>query len=340
MAESNSNQSTNKPSDDVLDDIEIKIKNDVEELSNLKLNLLNKISSENDLTKKQKSKSLNKIYPYWVMIFKYGKRIQSFGIREETIKGVKLLVRTEKVDNETKVLFLQLFPESSFDVNVISQNKSQIAKELNKLKQIARKLEGEKYEGLIKNYNYDISDIKILILKKEIELESIKYGKSFEYTHDIREDNIPVLMYDYNNGGLILRKYVKEKSIVCQASENKVLEDRNTEKQINEHLRKKNDRNYAIIGTWILVVCLLLIGTYGVFRLLDYNSEREFGEITNKLSKSIETYDRGLKTISNNCGVTQKPLLDTISQLTITNQEILESCVNNNYVEGGKPTIK
>ena len=320
--------------------IDNKINDEINALKNIKIDLIKKISSEKDTTTKGKGKSLNKIYPYWAIIFKDNKKYNSFGVREETINDVKLLVRTEKVDNETKVVFLQLFPEPKFDVNVISQNKTQIAKELNKLKQIARKLEKERYEAKMKSYNHDISDINILIKQKEIELESIKYGKSFSYTHDIRDDGIPTLMYDFENGGLKLRKYVKEKSMFTQASELKILEDREVEKDINIHLRKKNDTNYAKLGTWLLVIFLLCAGSYGVFELLDYNAEREFGEIHDKIERTMIMYDNSLKTLIASCGTAQKPLLDSINSLVVSNRDILDSCVNNNLIDNIKPTIE
>lgn len=319
--------------------VEDKLKIELENLRDTKLELIKSISSESDTTKKGKSKSLNKIYPYWAMIFKDGVRINSFGIREDTVNDVRLLTRTEKVDGETKVSFLQLYPEPKFDIHTVSQNKTQITKELNKLKQIQRRLEKERYEGKIKSYNYDISDVKILILQKEIELESIKYGKSFEYTHNLRDDGIPVLLYDFENGGLTLRKYVKESSVFVQASELKILEDREVEKDINSHLRKKSDKNYAIIGTWLLAIFLLSIGTYGVFELLNYNDTREFGEIRSKIEGSMATYDRGMKAIVTSCGNANKPLIDTIGSLVTTNQKLLESCIDKNLIDTVKLTV-
>lgn len=60
---------------------------------NISLETIRSLDTDKDVSKKDKKGMLKKIYPYWVYIFKDGKKIKDFGVREETINGVKLLLR-------------------------------------------------------------------------------------------------------------------------------------------------------------------------------------------------------------------------------------------------------
>ena len=186
------------------------VETDLKELhSKIDLNIIKEIDSTKDLSKKKKNKIIKEIYPYWVYIVKDGEPIKNFGVKEDEINGIKLLIRTEKINDDLKVVFRELYPEPKFDVHIIDANKKRLCQELNLLKQIEKKLESELYEkGKTSEYNYDLSDVKISILEKEVALDSIQHGKSFRYFHKwVRDDGIPALVYEFENNGLRLTRH-------------------------------------------------------------------------------------------------------------------------------------
>lgn len=324
-------------------DLKTKVESELKTLhSKIDLETIKQIDSKKDLSTKKKDKIVKKIYPYWVYIVKDGKPVKNFGVREETINGVKLLIRTEKINDELKVVFRELYPEPKFDTHIIDANKKRLSQELNLLKQIEKQLESELFdEGETSEYNYELSDVKISILEKEVALDSIKYGKSFRYFHEwVRDDGIPALIYEFENNGLRLKKEVKEKSLFVEASEVKQIESLESRRDIDESLKKSDSRDWKKIAYAFLWAFLLLIGTYGVFELLNYNHEREFGVIHDDLEKTMVAYNNGVKSIVDNCGKNTDPVLQSLQQILTSNQAIIESCINNNLIEGtSKPTI-
>ena len=324
---------------------EVKKENIVENLkklhSKIDLETIRQIDSKKDVTDKKKDKFVKKIYPYWVYIFKDGKKIKDFGVREESLSGVKLLIRTEKVSDELKVVFRELYPESKYDPNTIDANKRRLSQELNLLKQIEKELEAELFDkGETNEYNYDLADVKIAILEKEVMLDSIKYGKSFRYFHDIRDDGIPCLFYEFENNGLRLKKEVKEKSLFTEASEVKQIESLETKRDIDEQLKKKDERDWKKIAYAFLWAFLLLIGTYGVFQLLNYNEERENGELIQKIEAMQVSCEGTYNKVTNSLVNNNKPFLDALTSTANSNKELIEQCIKANLIEGSKPTIK
>lgn len=310
--------------------------------SKIDLETIKQIDSGKDVSKKKKDQLIKKIYPYWVYIFKDGKKIKDFGVREETINGVKLLIRLEKINDEQKVLFRELYPEPKFDPNIIDANKKRLAQELNLLKQIEKQLEGELFEkGENSEYNYDLSDVKLAILEKEVALDSIKYGKSFRYFHDVRDDGIPCLFYEFENNGLRLKKEVKEKSLFTEASEVKQIESLESKRDIDNSLKKSDSRDWKKIAYAFLWAIVTLIYVYGAYELLNYNHEREYGQIQDELERAMVTYNKGVQNIVNTCGRNTDPVLESMSKILTSNQEIIESCIKNNLIEpDAKPTIE
>jgi len=335
IIKNNANTSTDKIKDIV--------KSDLKNLhSKIDINAIKNIDSGKDVGKKKRDKMLKKIYPYWVYVFKDGKKINCFGVREEEINGVKLLIRTEKVNDELKVIFRELYPEPRNDPNVIDANKKRYAKELNQLKQIEKELESELFEkGETSEYNYDLSDVKIAILEKEVSLDSIKYGKSFRYFQDVRDDGIPALFYEFENNGLRLKKEVKEKSLFTEASEVKQIESLESKRDIDESLKKKDKRDWKKIAMAILWVIFTGLYMYGAIELLNYNHEREFGEAIDELDKAMVTYNKGVQGIVSTCTKSTGPIIDTMNEILKSNNEVIQVCLENNLIEGNsKPTIE
>ena len=297
------------------------VEKDLEKLHDkIDLEAIKNIDSGKDLSKKKKDLLLKKIYPYWVYIFKDGKKIKDFGVREENINGVKLLIRLEKVNDEQKVLFRELYPEAKFDPNIIDANKKRLSQELNLLTQIEKQLESELFEkGETNEYNYDLSDVKLAILEKEVALDSIKYGKSFRYFQDVRDDGIPCLFYEFENNGLRLKKEVKEKSLFTEASEVKQIESLESKRDIDESLKKSDSRDWKKIAYAFLWAIVTMIYVYGAYELLDYNHDRAYGEIQDELERSMTTYNKGIQSIINTCGKNNDPILKTMSKLLETN---------------------
>jgi len=310
--------------------------------SKINLKDIIKIDSQKDLAKKKKDKFVKKIYPYWVYIVKDGKKIKDFGVREEDLNGIKLLIRTEKINDEVKVVFRELYPESKYDPNTIDSNKKRLSKELNTLKQIEKELEAEIFDkGETFEYNYELADVKILILEKTVMLDTIKYGKSFRYFHDwVRDDGIPALVYEFENNGLRLKKEVKERSLFTEASEVKQIESLETKRDIDEQLKKKDERDWKKIAYAFLWAFLLLIGTYGVFQLLNYNEERENGDLMNKIEAMQVSCDSTYNKVTNSLVNNNKPFLDALTNTANSNNDLIEQCIKSNLIEGGKPTIK
>ncbi|MGM0446241.1 MAG: hypothetical protein ACQEQH_07510 [Bacillota bacterium] len=286
------------------------------------------IKDDKDVANKKKLKNLSKnTFKYWVYLFKDGRRVNSFGVNEEEYGDVKLLVRREEVKGENKIIFRELYPEPKYDLRTINNNKKQISKELNRLKQIEKKLEENNFASKPKEYNYDITDVKLLIQEKEIMLNSIKYGVTHQYIHDIREDGIPVVMYDMENSGLRLRKYIKESSCFADATENKKIESAEAKRQIDHQLKKKNDKDWQKIAIFTLWILLLAIATYGVWELMSYNKDREMQFCTEGFDKLYEKqsrmYDDVVKTIKES-NVNNN---DIENKILINNNEILKQCV-------------
>jgi len=309
--------------------------------SKIDLETIRQIDNKKDVTNKKKDKFVKKIYPYWVYIFKDGKKIKDFGVREEELNGIKLLIRTEKVNDELKVVFRELYPESKFDSNILDSNKKRLSQELNLLKQIEKELETELFDkGETNEYNYDLADVRIAILEKEVMLDSIKYGKSFRYFQDIRDDGIPCLFYEFENNGLRLKKEVKEKSLFTEASEVKQIESLETKRDIDEQLKKKDERDWKKIAYAFLWAIITIIYVYGAFQLLDYNHERAYGEIQNELEKTMITYNKGFQTITANCGIkSNDPIIQNMQKIIESNNEIIQSCMQSNLIDNAKPTI-
>lgn len=311
--------------------------------SKIDIETIKKIDSEKDVGKKKKDQLVKKIYPYWVYIVKDGEPIKNFGVREETINGIKLLIRTEKVNDELRVVFRELYPEPKYDLNIIESNKKRLSQELNQLKQIEKELESELFEkGERSEYNYDLSDVKIAILEKEVLLDSIKYGKSFRYVQKwVRDDGIPALVYEFENNGLRLKKEVKEKSLFTEASEVKQIESLESKRDIDESLKKSDGRDWKKIAYAFLWAFILLIATYGVFELLNYNQERANGELIAQVQRMEVSCSNTYNNIKDSLVNANKPFLDAITQNNNVNNEIIQRCIESNLIEGTtqKPTI-
>lgn len=308
--------------------------------SKIDIETIKKIDSEKDLSQKKKDKLVKKIYPYWVYIVKDGKLIKNFGVREENINGVRLLIRTEKINDDLKVVFRELYPEPKYDTHIIDANKKRIAQELNLLKQIEKQLESELYDkGEMGEYNYDLSDVKISILEKEVALDSIKYGKSFRYFHDwVRDDGIPALVYEFENNGLRLKKEVKEKSLFTEASEVKQIESLESRRDIDDSLKKSNKRDWLKLGYQLLWAIVTIIYVYGAYQLLDYNQEQQNKALIDEVKRVEASCSGTYKSIQDSLINANKPFLDTISKNNDINSKLIQSCLERNLIDG-KPTI-
>ncbi|MFW6129789.1 MAG: hypothetical protein ACOC56_01320 [Atribacterota bacterium] len=288
---------------------------------------LNKIDSSKDITREKKKKQASKVYDYWVWIFKDDRRIYSFGVNKEEYAGVELLIRREERQGQKKVIFRELFPESGFDLNSIRKNRKKIKEDLDKLKQIERKLEENLLSNSPKKYNYDLADVKLKIQQKEIWLQSIRYGVITRYIHyDFRDDGIPVIMYDMENSELRLRKYVKESNIYTTASEGKKIENHDAKAQIDHELKKKTDRDWQRIIMTFMWIILLGIGCYGVFELLKYNEDKAFADTKNQFSELIEQQNNGVEDLMDKIGEGNVVNEEELNKLIEQNNEILKQC--------------
>lgn len=308
-----------------------KTEENLENLSKIKPNKknnFNEIDNAKDIVKKNRTKNLSKqIFKYWVYIFKDGKKFKDFGVNEEEHGDIKLLVRREEVKGENQIIFRELYPEPKHDLNTIKNNKKQIAFELNKLKQIEKTLEQNMFSAKPKEYNYDITDVRIAIEEKEIMLQSIKYGITHRYIHEIRDDGIPSIFYEMENSGLKLIKYVKENNALTEASENKRIESAEAKRQIDHQLKKKNDKDWQKIAIFTLWILLLAIFSYGVWELMSYNKDREMQFATENLDKIFKQqskmYDDVIRTIKE----TNVKNTELENNILTNNNEILKSCV-------------
>jgi len=294
-----------------------------------------KKEADKDKPKENKKKTLANLYSYWVYITKNGEPISDFGVNEEDYEGVKLLVRRKDEAGEKKVIFAELYPEPSFDQNYIRNNQQTIRKELNKLKQIEKELLDNYFLPNPKPKNYTLSDVRLLINKYEIELESIRYGVTNRYIHKhFRDDGIPCIWYELENSGLRLVKYVKEKNIITHASEEKKIKNQESQKQINKTLKRKNDTNWQKIALFAIWTLLTIGVIYGLFEFLNYNQERAFAETKQQLEEVIlqqqEFIDEIVSTMNRNYNADNQIIRDLIG----SNDEILNACIteNNNGV--------
>lgn len=306
------------------------------------LKAIKNINSNRDQTKR-KSINLSKVYKFWVIIQKDGEMVNNFGVREEEIAGVKMLIRTEKVGNNEKVIFKELYPEPRFDLNTISNNKNKIKKELNKLLQIKTILENNFYNNLEspRDYNFDLKDVNRLILQREIELHSIQYGKTFRYFFKIRDDGIPVIMYELENNGLKLKKEVKEKLIITEASEGKRLENHDIKGQINEELSKKGDKNWQKLLMNALNIIFLVVNMVAAFNFLAYNEDRSYEDTKQKLEELMSSQAIGLDKIMT--AATSGFEVDNSAELNAllkSNQEILAQCIQGKLDDTLKPVVR
>jgi hypothetical protein len=262
--------------------------------------LINHIKEIEDKTKSKGEK--RNIYPYWVIIFKNDVKIKSFGVRKIAYKGIELLIRIENVNGNNRVVFKELYPESKFDPNTIYENRIQLKQELNRLKQIKTELEKELYNSKKekKSYNYSLKDVKLAILERELDLQSIQYGRTFKYSHDLREDKVPVFLYDQENVGLKLIKKVKERSFLTEGTEIKRLNNVQQEKEINEVLPKSQTREWLKVVYWIVMIIFLGLLIWGTLGLFTYNEERAFQQCNIRLDEMFKTVSEGLGDISSN----------------------------------------
>lgn len=321
---------TNQPKDNSLENAKIDIPKDLStELEKIS-DLLKHIDSGKDSAKKKKTVNLSKVYDYWVIIQKDGRFVKDFGVKSEEYDDIKLLIRRENINGEEKVVFKDLYPEPKFDTNVIYANRNKIRADLNKLKQIEDELEKNMYsqDGQMKEYNFDISDVRILILQKEIELHSIQYGKSFRYAHQLREDGIPVLIYELENSGLRLKKEVKESYLFVEASENKRIESKSSGRQIDEVLSKKaNQRDWKKIA-WGFIWLLATIGyVYGAFAWVTYNEERAFEQCNTRFDQLMNTVATSTSNIVNEQNKRDAAQGKFMTDILNKNTEILDQCI-------------
>ena len=308
-----------------------KTEEDLKELSKTKVETkdsLKNIDNAKDITNQNKLKELSKqTFKYWVYIFKDGNTIKDFGVNEEECGDVKLLVRREEVKGESKIIFRELYPEPKFDLKTVKNNKKQIATELNKLKQIEKKLEDNLFSLNPKEYNYDITDVRIAIEEKEILLSSIKHGITHQYIHHIRKDGIPCIFYEMENSGLRLIKYVKENNIFTQATEDKKIESAEAKRQIDHQLKKTNTKDWqkiAILTLWILLLAIL---TYATFELMSYNKDREMQFCTEGFDKIYEKQSNMYNDVIATIKESNIRNTDLENNILENNNKILNQCV-------------
>jgi len=290
------------------------------------------ISSAKDQTKKKKKSNLITIYDYWVIIKERGKKIKDFGVKKDTIDGNDVLVRKENINGQNKYVFCELFPRSKFDLKTIQNNKVQIKKELNKFKQIEKKLMEDEYDkkSQKKEYNFELADIKKEILKREIELDSIKFGDNVRYFHEIRDDKLETLFYERTSNGLELLKEVVNSNIITTASEVKRINSGIIKKEIEARLPKKKDKDWKKLA-WIFINVLATIGyCVGSYHWVTYNDEKAFKSCNEKMSALMDTANRN---IENNFNAEEKQYYDKI---IAQNQDILKQCLENKINPGGK----
>lgn len=345
------NQSTNKGANkdninslpnplDLNNPTDKKLNDELENYSST-LDKLKSIQSEKDITKdKGGRKALNEIYDYWVIILdENGKKINDdgFGVKKEKVNNIELLVRFETNSNgEKEIVFRELMPSPRFNVDTIKNNKKVIADELNRLKQIKRKISDYYFNKAGKDklveFNYDLTDVDLAILQKEIELNSIKYGTNFRYFHDIRSDGLETLLYEYSNGNLTLIKFVKEGKVLTQADENKKIEDTDNKNQIDNQLKKDNTRDYFKMFLVFMYVLGLAVLAFVIFEGLSYNEERENKEIIDKLETTTNQYVDSMRRVADTCNQQTNPITEQLQEYTRINQELLQRCSDRGFL--------
>lgn len=312
------------------------IEDNLKELNELKPSFENaedfkKIDSSKDATKKDKKSIVAKAYDYWVWIYQDGRRVSSFGVNREEYAGVNLLIRREEKGGQKKVVFRELFPESSFSLENVKKRKKQFTEELNNLKQIERKLEENLLSNKPKRYNFDIADIKLKIRDLQIKLQSIRYGVQTEYIHkDFRDDGIPVIIYTLENGELHLWKKVKEAKLFTEASENKKIESHEAKQQIDKELQTNDTRDWLKIATMIAYIIVLAILTYATWEFMNYNQEEAFADFKNQFGQVLEQNENAMSQITNEVADAYKQDKTFQDQLIKQNQQLIEACINNN----------
>lgn len=294
---------------------------------------LSKINSKADLTDSDKKKVGN-VYPYWVIILdKFGDRISSFGVNRDTWAGVDLLVRIEDKGAEKHVVFRNLLPDADFNLDEVKKNKKKYLDELNKLKQLEDKLEKNLISSKPLKYNYDLADIKLKILDREIKLKSIRHGVRSRYTHKgIRDDGIPVIMYTYRNGNLELIKYVEESNLFTEASEQKKIQDHDAEKQIDRTFKKRDDRDWKKIALFSIWVFMTGIYVYGGFQWLNYNEDRAFSDAKKKFEDLVDQQNAGVEKIVNTIEKSQIDDSEFQKEFLKQHKDLVESIVSEGSV--------
>ena len=308
-----------------------KVKQNLKQLNQTKvdknINIKN-IENKKDIAKKNNIKNLSKkVYKYWVYIFKDGVKVKDFGVNEEEIGDVKLLIRREEVKGEQRIMFRELYPEPRFDTNTIQKNKSQIKRQLDRLKQIEKELEKNMFAAKPKEYNYDITDVRIAIEEKEIMLKSIRHGVTHRYMHDIRPDGIPALFYEQENSNLKLIKYVKEDNTLTESTENKKIESAEAKRQIDHQLKKKDAKDWQKIAIFSLWIILLCVASYATWQFMNYNKDREMQFATENLDKIFQKqtkmYDEVIKVIKESA----QSNTDVENRILENSNDILKQCV-------------
>jgi len=317
---------------DAIPEISKKLTDEVMQYHNIEEELLKQINSFKDINQNKKMIDINKVYDAWVYVFRNHKKVKEFGVKEYNYKGNKILARIENVNGTNKVLFCQLYPESKFPVQTIDSNKHSIKQDLNKLKQIERLLEQEKYTTESKKrYPFELKDIKKSILQKEVELDSIRYGKDFKYTFDLKP-NIETLLYDYEDGIYKLIKYVSEGKIMTQASEVKLIESKRTREDIEKQLPKNNSRDWLKVAKSIVILIFMGILIWGTFSLLAYNEERAYTETKEQLAGLYEEMGSGIKTVNNE--LLNTPISSVkYDEIMKQNQELIKLLTDGKVIE-------
>lgn len=298
---------------------------------------LQSIKSNKDKTTEKNKKILPKVYDYWVYIMKDGKKINDFGVRLETFRNAKLLIRKQKnPKGEEEVVFAEIFPESKYDLQTIEANKSEIKKKLDKCYQRRRFLEKEQFSNSGIIYNYDITDLNVEIQELELMLDSVALGSKSYYEINIRDDGIPCFFYELSNSGLTLLKKVKDTNIIKEASEAKRIGTGSILDDINTIFPKTKSRDWLkLIGSF-LVILLVGILLWGIFKNFAISEEKQYGEFKDRLAETTTACEESALR-------SQNQLPASIDKLVSKYDELLAKCdlaqstrdSNNRAVVGG-----
>lgn len=302
------------------------------------------LSHLSNLGKKDNSKSnnlnLGGVFKRWVVVMKNNKYVSDFGVIEKTYNGVKLLIKMENIQGVNKVVFAQLYPESSFSIENIKSNKSKIKSDYNRLKQIETILEKNIYEGLNKFYKFNLKDTRLLLNKKEIELESIRHGSTFNYDFGIRKDNIPVLIYNLKNDSLYLQKGVSETNIITEATEIKKIGSLSSLRDINKQLPKNHRKDWIKIMLNILFFLFFMGNVFSFFWFISYNEERSFEQCKERLDDIFDTSAVGFQKLYSEIPKTDNKILE---ELLKQNKVFIDLIANREEIETdkfGRPSNK